>query len=82
MIEAIGLLAGLCTTVSFLPQAVKCWRTRSTGDISLIMFLVLTAGVILWLIYGLILGDLPLVLANGVTLVLVASILFMKARFG
>ena len=78
----IGLAAGTCTTLAFLPQALKAWRTRSTRDISLSMFLVLVAGVGLWLAYGLILGDLPLVAANGVTLVLAGSILVLKLRHG
>lgn len=78
----IGLAAGTCTTIAFLPQALKCWRTRSTRDISLSMFLVLVAGVALWLAYGLILGDIPLVAANGVTLLLAGSILVLKLRHG
>lgn len=78
----IGLAAGTCTTIAFLPQALKCWRTRSTRDISLSMFLVLVAGVALWLAYGLILGDVPLVAANGVTLLLAGSILVLKLRHG
>jgi MtN3 and saliva related transmembrane protein len=78
----IGLAAGTCTTLAFLPQALKCWRTRSTRDISLSMFLVLVAGVALWLAYGLILGDVPLVAANGVTLLLAGSILVLKLRHG
>lgn len=82
MIEAVGLIAGLCTTIAFLPQAIKCWRSRSTGDISLTMFLIFATGVCLWLAYGLAIGDLPLVLANGITLLLVLSILWMKVRYG
>lgn len=78
----IGLAAGTCTTIAFLPQALKCWRTRSTRDISLSMFLVLVAGVALWLAYGLMLGDVPLVAANGVTLLLAGSILVLKLRHG
>ena len=78
----IGLAAGTCTTVAFLPQAVKAWRSRSTRDISLAMFLVFLAGVLLWLTYGIILGDLPLIVANGVTLVLAGSILVLKLRHG
>lgn len=78
----IGLAAGTCTTLAFLPQAVKAWRTRSTRDLSLSMFLVFVAGVSLWLAYGLIRGDLPLVAANAVTLLLAGSILVLKLRHG
>jgi MtN3 and saliva related transmembrane protein len=78
----IGLAAGFCTTLAFVPQVVKTWKTRSTRDISLGMFLVLVLGIILWLTYGAMLGDLPLIAANGVTLVLAGLILAFKLRYG
>ncbi len=81
-VTALGLLAGTLTTVAFVPQVVKTWRTRSTHDISLGMFSILVAGIIAWLVYGAIIGDLPLVLANGVTLGLAGTILFFKIRNG
>lgn len=81
-VRALGLMAGLCTTIAFLPQVIKTWRSRSARDISLGMFLVFTVGVALWLAYGLFVGDLPLVLANGVTFVLAATILALKLRHG
>jgi MtN3 and saliva related transmembrane protein len=77
----IGLAAATLTTVAFVPQVVRAWRTRSTHDISLPMFLVLAAGITLWLIYGAMIRDLPLVLANLVTLVLVLMILLLKLRY-
>lgn len=80
--SGIGFAAALLTTVAFLPQAIKTWRTRSARDISLAMFLTLVTGICLWLVYGLLIGDLPLILANGVTLVLAGAILFCKLRFG
>ena len=76
--EWVGILAGCCTTASFLPQVVHTWRTKSVEDLSLRMYLLLTTGVVLWLIYGLSIGSLAVTLANGVTLVLVAAILAMK----
>jgi MtN3 and saliva related transmembrane protein len=78
----IGLSAATCTTVAFVPQALKAWRTRSTKDVSLSMFVLMVTGIVLWLIYGAILGDLPLLLANGATLGLAAAILACKLRFG
>ena len=78
----IGLGAAFCTTVAFLPQVVRAWQTRSTKDLSLAMFLVFTAGIFLWLVYGLMLNDLPLIAANGTTLVLSGSILYFKLRYG
>jgi len=81
-ITLIGLAAAFCTTVAFLPQVIKTWRTRSTKDISLTMFLVFTTGIFLWLVYGLIIRDVPLIAANGVTFVLSGTILYFKLRHG
>jgi MtN3 and saliva related transmembrane protein len=81
-VTAIGLLAAVLTTVAFVPQVVKTWCTRSTTDISLGMFSILVAGVAAWLIYGLLIGDIPLVLANAVTLLLAGTILFFKIKNG
>ena len=78
----IGLGAAFCTTVAFLPQVIQTWQTRSTKDLSLPMFLVMTAGVFLWLVYGLILHDIPLIAANGTTFVLSGTILYFKLRHG
>jgi MtN3 and saliva related transmembrane protein len=78
---ALGLFAGILTTIAFLPQVIKAWRSRSTHDISLSMFAILCTGVALWLVYGALVGDLPLILANAATLVLAASILALKLRY-
>lgn len=82
IITTIGLTAATCTTVSFLPQVIKAWRTRSTHDISAGMFALLVAGNGLWLLYGALIADLPLVVANLITLILVAAILALKLRYG
>jgi MtN3 and saliva related transmembrane protein len=79
-VTLLGYAAATCTTVAFVPQVVRIWRTRSARDVSLGMFVVLTAGVAMWLVYGLIIHDRPLVLANGVTLVLSATILVLKLK--
>jgi MtN3 and saliva related transmembrane protein len=79
-LTVLGLLAAACTTLAFVPQAVKTWRTRSTDDLSLHMYLLFVVGVALWLVYGLALDSLPLIAANAVTLALAASILFVKLR--
>lgn len=78
----IGLLAGCLTTIAFVPQVVRVWRTRSTTDISLGMFGLMSVGVFMWLVYGLMLGDVPIIAANAVTLLLAASIVVAKVRFG
>ncbi len=77
----IGLAAAVLTTAAFAPQAIQAWRSRSTRDVSLAMFTLMVAGITLWLVYGILIGDLPLIVANAVTLVLAASILVAKIRF-
>ncbi|HYI69088.1 MAG TPA: SemiSWEET transporter [Skermanella sp.] len=80
--ELIGIVAGLLTTVAFLPQAVKIWRSKSAKDVSLAMFVCFCAGIVLWVIYGFMLGALPVILANVVTLCIAATILVFKIRYG
>lgn len=80
-VQMLGFAAGTMTTAAFVPQVVKTWRSRSAGDISLGMYAVLTCGVSSWLAYGLLMGDWPVVAANGVTLVLVVAMLAMKLCF-
>jgi MtN3 and saliva related transmembrane protein len=81
-ITLIGLGAAFCTTIAFLPQVIQTWRTRSTKDLSLPMFAVFTTGIALWLVYGLIIHDAPLIAANGVTFLLSGTILYFKLRYG
>ena len=63
LVELVGGIAAVLTTLSFLPQVLKAWRSRSARDVSLLMLLLFLAGVLLWLCYGLALGSLPLILA-------------------
>lgn len=77
----VGLSAAACSTFSFLPQVVKVIKTKQTQDLSLGMYLVLTLGVILWLIYGLLMNDLPVIVANVVTLIFATTILVMKMKY-
>ncbi len=81
MITLLGLLAATCTTAAFVPQAVKTWRTKSAGDLSFGMFGMFWLGVVLWLAYGLLIGDLPIIVANVVTLALATTILFQMIRY-
>ena len=74
----LGLVAGALTTVAFVPQLLQVVRTRSAKDISLGMFVIFSTGVALWLVYGLLTNALPVILANGVTLVLALIILWFK----
>lgn len=80
-INFLGLMAGGLTTAAFLPQVIKTWRSQSANDLSLGMFLMFSTGVALWLIYGLIVKDIPVIAANSVTLVLALILLYFKLRF-
>jgi MtN3 and saliva related transmembrane protein len=82
LLDYAGYAAALCTTGAYVPQVLKVWRTRATKDISLRMFLVLVTGLALWLTYGVHKGEMPLILANGVTLLLAGTILYFKLRNG
>ena len=79
LITLVGVAASGCTMVSFVPQVVKTWRSGSSEDLSLGMYLLLTAGTVLWLSYGLLRGDLPIVITNAVLLVLMGSVLGQMA---
>ena len=82
LLDYTGYAAALCTTGAYVPQVIRVWRTRSTGDISLKMFLVLVTGLGLWLTYGIWKGEIPIIAANAVTLVLASIILFFKLKHG
>ena len=79
-IEIIGYCAAFLTTIAFLPQAIQSWRTRDLSGISVGMYSLFTAGVGLWLVYGLIIEKWPLILANALTFALALSILVLKLR--
>jgi len=81
-IDAIGSIAAVLTTASFVPQAWHSFKTRDVSGISLGMYSVFTLGVALWLVYGVLLQAWPLMIANSITLILAAAILVMKLRFG
>jgi MtN3 and saliva related transmembrane protein len=80
-LELIGYAAGVLTTVSFVPQAILTLRTRDVSGISLGMYSCFTVGVALWLAYGIVLEQWPLILANAITLALAAVILWIKIRY-
>ena len=72
-VTLLGLIAGTLTTFAFVPQVVKTWRTKSSGDLSVGTMSMICTGVFLWLLYGLLVGDVPIIAANAVTLVLVVT---------
>jgi MtN3 and saliva related transmembrane protein len=80
-VTLLGLAAGSLTTVAFVPQVVKIWRTRSADDISTIMFLLFATGVFLWLLYGIVINSIPIIVSNAITLALAVVIVILKLRF-
>lgn len=80
--DIIGSIAATLTTIAFLPQAIQVIKTKSTRDISLVMYVVFTAGVAFWLTYGILLGAVPIIIGNVVTLFLALIVLVMKLKHG
>ena len=81
-VDLIGSLASALTTIAFIPQVWRVWKTRSAHDLSLSMYLIFTSGVVLWLLYGLLLGAMPIIVGNVITLLLAGTVLAMKLKFG
>ncbi len=76
----LGLMAAVLTTGALVPQTIKTWKTKSAGDLSMYMYLMMVSGILCWLLYGYYKNDIPLILANGVGLVLSSIILFFKMK--
>ena len=81
MVEWLGVAAGTLTTLSFVPQVVRTWKTKSTEDVSLWMLLAFNGGIILWLTYGILTKKPSIIFANAITLVLALTLLVMKFRY-
>ncbi|MGB3535038.1 MAG: SemiSWEET transporter [Microcoleaceae cyanobacterium] len=81
IITGIGLLAGSLTTIAFLPQVIKTWETKSTKDVSLGMFVTFCTGVMLWIVYGFLMQDLPVLMTNIATFILASTILWFKLKY-
>lgn len=79
--DILGMIAGTLTTIAFVPQVMKTWRSKSTHDISYGMFILFSVGLLLWLIYGIAINSLPIILSNIVTLALALVILGLKFRY-
>jgi MtN3 and saliva related transmembrane protein len=78
---ALGFMAAILTTASFLPQAIKTIRTKNTGGISLFMYSLFAPGTLLWLLFGVFTNNIPILVANAVTLVFATAILFYKLKY-
>lgn len=81
MEELIGTLAGIFTTVAAIPQIFKAWKTKKVDDVSPKMFLVLTLGVALWTVYGILKADAPIIITNGISTILNSTMLFLILKF-
>ena len=82
IVTILGLAAGALITVSFIPQIIKIYRLRETKDISLLMYIIFTIGILLWLIYGILIEDFPVIVANAIGIVFVSTVLFFKIKYG
>lgn len=82
LITIIGTLAACCTTISFFPQVIKTIKTRETKDISLLMYVLFIIGIILWLVYGVLLHEWPIIIANSITVLLTMIVLVLKIKHG
>ncbi len=80
-IQILGLVAGTITSVTFLPQVIKVWKSRSAKDLSLLMLVLLTIGVSLWLVYGLVIVDAAIIYTNSMVLAMTLILLFFKIKF-
>lgn len=81
-LDVLGLVATCFTTSSFIPQVWTTWKTKDVSGISLPTYLIITVGLFLWLVYGILKGDMPLIVANSVMVVLTAAISAMKIIYG
>ena len=79
--QIIGFSAAGITSIAFVPQLIKTWKTKSTEDVSILMLSMFILGIFLWIIYGLRIKELPIVIANSVTLILNLGILFIKITY-
>ena len=79
--EYLGYIAGICTTLAFIPQVIKVWKSKNVDGVSLSMFIIFIIGVTCWLVYGIILNQMPLIIANFITLVLALFIIIAVIKF-
>ena len=79
--ETIGFIAGTLTTVAFVPQVYKTWKTKSAKDVSLIMFVIFSIGVMCWLVYGITFKKIPIIMSNSAILTLSAIQIILKIRY-
>jgi MtN3 and saliva related transmembrane protein len=77
----LGIVAGTLTTIAFIPQVIKIYKMKDAKELSVVTFSVFSCGVFLWLVYGIMVHEWPIIIANGITLILSFSILIMKLKY-
>ena len=82
LVQTVGFAAAIFTSAAYLPQVIRVWKTRRTQDVSLGMFLVMTVGLLCWETYGWLIGDWPVIVCNGLALVMTTIILVFKLKHG
>jgi len=82
LIDIIGIIAAIIVNISFIPQFIKSWKTKKTEDISIMMYLIYTMGILLWLIYGVTIKNIPIIFSNLIGLSLLLSVLYLKIKYG
>ncbi|MBX3043447.1 MAG: SemiSWEET transporter [Candidatus Kapabacteria bacterium] len=82
VVSIYGYLGATCTTVSFIPQIIKILKEKEAKDISIGMYLIFTFGVMMWLVYGILLNEYPIIIANTLTLSFAVTILILKNKYG
>nr|WP_319377224.1 SemiSWEET transporter [uncultured Methanoregula sp.] len=80
-IVIVGYIAGILTTISFIPQVARAWRLKETRDLSLAMLVLFAFGVLLWALYGFWVSSLPIIAANTITFILILVLLWLKIRY-
>jgi len=82
LVDIIGYLAGLLILISIIPQIIKSWKTKSTKDLSLPRYLIYVLGVVLWLVYGIVLLNGPMIVVNSINLILASTMVYLKLKHG
>jgi MtN3 and saliva related transmembrane protein len=80
-VEIVGITAGALSCTTFLPQVIKTWKSKSTNDVSLIMFVIASISTFLWLIYGILIDSISIIFTNIIVLILSIMMLYLKLRF-
>lgn len=80
--DIIGYLGGFFSSISFLPQVIKVWKTKSVNDLSMASLLLLFTNVTLWLVYGIMIGSMPIKVTNGIVLSMILALVYFKLVYG